>query len=122
MGPCYGTDKWQALQGLDILVQASRNEGLPGAVLEAAASKVPAIVSMESNMGDYVTQYEAGLCLPHNDAPQIAKALCKLVGTWHTGELARMRQNALNMVQTEFSWTYIAQRLAQQYENVMQPC
>lgn len=121
-GPRFGHDKWAALQDLDILVQASRNEGLPGAVLEAAASKVPVLVSTASNMGEYVTRYEAGLCLPQNDALHISKALSELCQAWQRGTLARMQANAYTMVQQEFAWPHIARQLSHHYQQILGAC
>ena len=59
-GPYYGLSKWEELAKLDILIQPSRTEGMPNTVLEAMSSGIPCAVSPSTNVGDLITEANAG--------------------------------------------------------------
>ena len=59
-GPHYGLSKWEELAKLDILIQPSRTEGMPNTVLEAMSSGIPCAVSPSTNVGDLITEANAG--------------------------------------------------------------
>jgi glycosyltransferase involved in cell wall biosynthesis len=115
LGSKYGDEKLNIMANMDYLCLTSRNEGLPGVVLEASALKVPCIVSSETNMGDYITQDHAGLCLSENSPSKLALAF-QTAGIWHhNGELKRVGNNAQKMVKKHFDWSAISQKLMNAY-------
>jgi len=118
-GALYGQAKTDALQRLHVLAQPSRNEGLPGAVLEAAALGIPLLVSQASNMGTYVTQHQAGWCLPQNTANAIAEAMHNIALAWQNQHLEATGINAYNMVHKIFQWPAIAQQMVQHYKRML---
>ncbi len=115
LGSKYGGEKLNIMANFDFLCLTSRNEGLPGVVLEASALKVPCIVSSETNMGEYIAKDHAGLVLSENNPNKLAKAFQK-ADAWHrNGELKQVAANAQQMVKKHFDWRLISQKLMNAY-------
>jgi len=115
LGSLYGKEKIEKMIQLDYLILTSRNEGLPGVVLEASVLGVPCIVSKETNMGEYITQNEAGICLEQNTVATIALAM-QTASNWKTiGRIKRVSKNAKQMIEKQFNWNTIVQNLEQLY-------
>ena len=113
-GPEYGTAKFDLLAGADVFVLCSRSEGLPLAVLEAAASGKPCLVSVAANPGGLIERYEAGIVVQPS-AEGIAVGLARLARASES-ELRGMGLNARRMAEREFSWDSTARMLATAYE------
>lgn len=109
-GAKYGSEKDAILSQMDYLCLTSRNEGLPGVVLEGAALGLPAIVSKETNMGTYIDQANAGFVLPSNDASSITHTMMLADETLKTTAIDQMSVSAKNMVKEVFNWQTIAQQ------------
>ena len=112
----FSASTWvRKMNQLDYLILTSRNEGLPGVVLEASVLGVPCIVSKETNMGEYITQNEAGICLEQNTVATIALAM-QTASNWKTiGRIKRVSKNAKQMIEKQFNWNTIVQNLEQLY-------
>jgi len=119
-GSKYGDDKLKSISSFDLFLHPSRNEGMPGAVLEAAAQSVPCVVSKETNMGDYIRAYKAGWVLRQNDATHLANAIIMCVDKYEQNELRVVGDNAYRMVEDEFSWTTVSKRLLEAYGEALQ--
>ena len=120
-GKLFGEEKDALIQQMDVFMHPSRNEGLPGAVLEAAALHIPCIVSQESNLGKYVEQYEAGYCLAENNADHLAVAMGKIYLQWLRPEgLRQLQRNAYNMVKEAFNWHHITHQHLALYQTILQ--
>lgn len=117
LGARYGAEKDEILTKMDVFLHPSRNEGMPGAVLEAAAIGIPVIVSEETNLANWVRTEEAGIALSHNEPEALAQALTKAGTARQQGELARWSINARRMVQTVFSWHRIAGLHLEMYQS-----
>jgi len=65
--PLYGA--------FDLVVQASRSEGLPNAILEAAAAGLPIVATAVGGTGEIVVDGRTGLLVPPGDAIALASAL-----------------------------------------------
>ena len=63
----------------DLVVQASRSEGLPNALIEAAAAARPIVATAAGGSGEIVIDGETGLLVPANDVDAIAAAIRRLV-------------------------------------------
>lgn len=63
---------------MDVYVQPSLTEGLPLAVLQAMACKLPAVVSNVGGLPDLV-QGCAGMVIPPSDVVALAQAICDLL-------------------------------------------
>lgn len=65
--------------GLDLAVQASQSEGLPNAVLEAAAAGLPIVATDVGGTGEVIDSPDVGLLVPRDDAAALAGAIGALV-------------------------------------------
>jgi len=115
-GPLYGIEKYNKIQLLDAFYHPSRNEGLPTAVLEAAACSVACVVSEQTNMGNQIEECSAGILLEHNNAEHIALSMVKIKDWKEDGVLQIKSANARAMVETHFQWGKIAQSLIDIYK------
>ncbi|MDE0771989.1 MAG: glycosyltransferase family 4 protein [Salibacteraceae bacterium] len=116
-GAVYSTEKMNLMQQFDYLCLSSRNEGLPGVVLEAAAFGVPAIVSKETNLGDYINTHQSGIVLSKNTTEQITKALFRGAENRTNGLLNQQSENAKEMIARDFCWKHISQKHIAVYES-----
>ena len=113
-GSRYGEEKDALLRRMRVFLHPSRNEGMPSAVLEAAAFGVPCIVTEATNIGDYVREYAAGRVVPNEDDRALATAMteCRALDK---GTLREWGGNASRMVATAFSWPEVVVRFNQLY-------
>ncbi|PCH70520.1 MAG: hypothetical protein COC06_04570 [Bacteroidales bacterium] len=111
-GAMFGYEKKKFIRKLTAFFHPSRNEGLPGAVLEASALGVPCVVSRETNLSEYINEYRAGFGLSDNSPVQIAYAMKKLEGRKNAGSLHYLGNNARKMIAEEFDWEFIARRFS----------
>ncbi len=114
-GKKFGEDKVRLLRRLDVYVCASRNEGLPGAPLEAAALGIPLIVSKQSNIHEYVKNFNAGLALDSLNTESLKEAIA------HFSEHSTnaFKQGALKMIKHAFNWQTIAKTFAKHYALIL---
>ncbi|MFM9597555.1 glycosyltransferase, partial [Streptomyces scabiei] len=81
----------------------------PSAILEAASSSVPSIVSSATNMGEYITQFDAGYVLGENTPNALAKLFLKAYQDIKNYRWDHKRRNAFRMVNEKFQWSRIAE-------------
>ena len=113
-GSRYGAEKDGLLRRMRVFLHPSRNEGMPSAVLEAAAFGVPCIVTEATNIGDYVREYGAGRVVPNEDDRALATAMheCRNL---RGDTLRELGTNASRMVATAFSWPEVVVRFNRLY-------
>lgn len=114
-GKKFGEEKLNIMANMTTFFHPSRNEGLPGAVLEAAGLKVPCVVSKESNMASYINTHNAGIGLISNDIDNISKAMAEMAEKHANDSLPTLKENAIKMVSTVFNWNVIAQKMMDVY-------
>lgn len=114
LGPRYGAEKDELIRKMNIFLHPSRNEGMPSAVLEAAALGVPCIVTEATNVGTYLRQYQAGFTVPNEDVPNLAKIMAYCANAPFT-RLSAMGLNASRMVTQQFNWSDIIRQFNQLY-------
>lgn len=114
-GSVFGEQKIDLMRKLDFMVLTSRNEGLPGVVLEAAALGVPSIVSKETNMASYLNKYHAGLTLEVNDPAHIQESLKMATESRVNKKMQAFKLGAMSMISKEFDWRLIASRVSEMY-------
>lgn len=115
LGSRYGEEKLNRIANMDAFFHPSRSEGSPTAVLEACGLGVPCVISSATNMGNYIDKYGCGIHLKINDAQHITKAFFKCEELFYSGELKPMGTKAVKMIENEFDWIRIAERLVEIY-------
>lgn len=107
--------KKAALADADLFVQPSYSEGFSIAVLEAMASKLPALVSDRVGFGDYIKEYDAA-CITELTVESVTSNLEKaLESTSYRDQLAA---NAYRMVSENFDIKIVANRLLDEYKKI----
>lgn len=114
-GPQFGQDKLNIIANMDAFYHTSRYEGMPTAILEAAALKVPCVVSKATNISAYIDHHEAGIALAENTPLEIALSMNRINSLKQSCDLSQIGKNARFMVETVFNWENIAQELIEVY-------
>jgi glycosyltransferase involved in cell wall biosynthesis len=114
-GACFGEHKDRLISGAHIFAHPSRNEGLPTAVLEAAAMGMPCLISEATNVADYIRKYNAGVVLADMTSDAVYDALVNAYRKFRHHELEKMGMNALKMVKTEFNWNKVVSDFGKLY-------
>ena len=115
-GSKFGEDKDQLIRKMHVFAHPSRNEGLPTAVLEASAMKVPCLVSEATNVGQFVDQYKCGVTVENDSVLALANGLQLLKEQWDQNKLIQMGENAAKMVKAEFNWKHIVTEFDRLYQ------
>ena len=97
---------------LDVYVLASRNEGLPLALVEAMLASRPVVATDVGSVSEAIADGETGLLVPPDDAPALVRAVRSLLDdparAAALGEAARARAVE----------SFSAQAMARQYEEL----
>lgn len=116
-GPIYGESKWALISSARMFLHTSRWEGMPFALLEAAALGRPLLISPGTNLAEPVAAAEAGIVMDCS-VDDIAEALRQASGM-APDALDRCGARARDMVERNFSWRNIAGQVRQLYESVL---
>ena len=111
-GMLRDTAKWSALAAATCFILPSHSEGFSMGVLEAMGSGLPVIVTRQCNMPQ-VSASGAGVQI-EPEVPQIAAAIHGMLAAGGDAR-ERMGQNGRDLVQQNYSWTHVAQRMAAVY-------
>lgn len=113
-GAKFGEDKDDLLRRMHAFLHPSRNEGLPSAVIEAAAMGIPCIVTDATNVGEYLRGHRAGYVVPNEDVQALGQAMveCRLL---KNGERKELGKRAAEMVVDRFSWPVIVRQFNELY-------
>jgi len=68
------------LADADVFVLASHWEGMPGAIMEAMAARLPVVATRVGGIPELVVEGETGFLVPPGDAAALAAALKRLLG------------------------------------------
>ncbi|MDX1348961.1 MAG: glycosyltransferase [Putridiphycobacter sp.] len=107
-GSLFGEAKKMALTEVNIFCLTSRNEGLPGVVLEASSFGIPSIVSSETNMATYINNFSAGWVLKTNAPNEITRALVAAEKVYYSDDFKQWQKQAYKMVTEKFNWANIS--------------
>ncbi|MGN7861652.1 glycosyltransferase [Microbacterium sp. 22303] len=108
------------LAAFDVLVLMSLREGFPNVVLEAAAMRVPAIVSDSTGCVDSVAPGETGVVVPAGDADQLAHVMTELLAESELLHIMgdRARERAIRDFEPRRVWGALAAHLDRQLIDV----
>ncbi len=115
-GAKFGDEKYKILKSIDMFMHPSRMEGFPTAVLEAAALEKPCISSDATNINAFIKKYSAGIPIDKSTPENVGTAMQIAYKIYRSGGLEHLGENALHMVESEFTWEKIAAKLVQEYE------
>ena len=100
-----------------IAVLASRREGLPKSLLEAAACRRPMIATDTPGCREIAIRDETALTFPVDDVPALAEALTQMAGD---GEMrARLGKRARELVEEKFSADVIGKQIVALYQSLV---
>lgn len=116
-GSLYGQEKLNRMSNGDYFVHPSRSEGFPTAVLEAAALRLPVLVSSATNIGEMVDQYNCGIHLSNCNVDTLSRSLTDLEKMYSGNERISMADNARRMVLENYSWSAVADQLLGVYKH-----
>jgi glycosyltransferase involved in cell wall biosynthesis len=104
------------LAGIDVLVQPSRADNLPLAVLEAMAAGLPVVGARVGGIPELVLDGETGIVVPPEDAQALAAALDSLARD--RGRLAELGRRGRERVATHFSAEQVGRRTVALYREL----
>lgn len=110
-GSKFNKEKIEIIQQFEVFVHTSRFEGLPMAVLEAAHLGKPLLISAQTNLGKYVSEYNCGYVLQKNLPVEIEKTLFQFEKASEGDLTDSLSRNSKRMVEKEFCWRKISQDL-----------
>lgn len=103
----------------NLYVQASHQEGLPNAVLEAMASGLPTVATRVSGHEDVISDAHNGLLVPPADPEALAAAICRMAADVALRE--RLGASARQFVETTYSTDAVLASLLALYGQSSQP-
>ena len=106
-------DASELLRAADFFLLPSSHEGLPLSILEAQASKVPALTAPTAGIPEAVSDGETGILIPSEDYVGYADAIQTLLSNkdlYH-----RVVENAYEQVRREYDWSNYCERIWKLY-------
>lgn len=110
-----GYDKDLVLQGSDIFALPSYSENFGIAVAEAMAVPLPVIITPGVQIAPEIEKAKAGVII-EGEQERLTQALTELLQ--HPQYRKDLGENARQVVQERYSWSAIAQQLAQTYQEI----
>jgi glycosyltransferase involved in cell wall biosynthesis len=104
------------LRAADILLLPSTNEGLPLAVLEAQATKVPVLAAPTAGIPEVITDGETGFLIPADDAVGYAHRIESLLNQPEI--LRRVREQAYTKTIKEYNWHTYCEAVWRLYQSL----
>jgi glycosyltransferase involved in cell wall biosynthesis len=106
----------RVLAAADLFVLPSLAEGLPMAIMEAMASRLPVVATRVSGTPEIVAHGVTGLLVPPADPRALATALVDLLGS--AGRRAELGQRGRERVEQQFTSTRMAREFVAYYESL----
>jgi glycosyltransferase involved in cell wall biosynthesis len=100
---------------LDIMVSASRREGLPIAILEGMASRLPLVATAVGEVPTVIQDGRTGVLVPAEDPESLAAAIIELLGD--PAKRERLGSAARQLIEDEFSAERMTDDYLRVYEN-----
>lgn len=115
-GKKFGEEKDALISQMHVFAHPSRNEGLPTAVLEAAALGVATIVTQATNVAEYVSSFEAGIAIADNEVPQLVAAMQQLREDHHNQQINHYATGGKKMLEQAFAWPVLVEQYDELYQ------
>lgn len=112
-GPLYDEEKVSGMRSADAFVLPSYSEGLPMAVLEAWASKLPVFMTQACNLP---SGFERNAAEPIEVGREGVKAGLLRLFKMSRGELDKIGQSGQKLVSEQFSWERVGDEMFRVYE------
>ncbi len=115
-GALQGREKYECYMLADLFMLPSRSEGLPTVLLESSAMGVPAVATNVNGIPDIVVHGQTGFLSDKSDFQSYEKYVKTLI---ENEDLAKeMGRKARAHVESNFSWSTIADKYAEIYETL----
>ena len=111
-GPLYGQAKRNALAGSDAFVLPSFSEGFSMAVLEAAASRLPVLLTPQCNFPELTA---AGGAIEVQPDMESCEAGLRRMFSYSDGERKSMGARGCELIRKNYTWPAIAAQMATVY-------
>lgn len=116
VGPQFGEDKAATLSAADAFILPSQSEGLPMAILEAWAFRLPVLMTGECNLPE---AFPAGAAIEITRNPNsLAEALRQFMAL-PQADRDQIGEQGRNLVETSFNWPAIADKMSRTYSWVL---
>lgn len=115
-GKKFGEEKDALIGKMHVFAHPSRNEGLPTAVLEAAALGTPTIVTHATNVAGYVSDFKAGISIENESIEALEKSMRDIYHAYQAEEMEPYVQGAKDMLENVFSWPVLVEKFDELYQ------
>ncbi|MBB5395358.1 XrtY-associated glycosyltransferase XYAG1 [Mucilaginibacter sp. AK015] len=112
----YGDNKFNLLQGHDLLVLPSHDENFGNVVIESLSVGTAVLISGQVGLADYVANNKLGwICKTSADS---VSAMINIIATNYGADLARIRETAPQRVRTDFTGDELLLQYIRLYQNI----
>jgi len=115
-GKKFGKEKNELIAKMHVFAHPSRNEGLPTAVLEAAALGIPTIVTQATNVAGYISDFEAGIGIENENMIALEKSMEELYSAYQSEETESYIKGAKEMLESVFAWPVLVEKYDALYQ------
>lgn len=114
----YRTDIPAILADIDLYVLAARSpEGVPQAILQAHAARVPVVATDVGGVREVAIHGETALCAPRNDPDKLAAHIRHLLENQDEGR--RLAENGYRLTSTQYSIELMLDRMESLYRQLV---
>jgi len=106
LGAQFGQAKFDLMSKSHVFMHPSRNEGLPSAILEAAAINLPTIATEATNVGGFIRKFDGGWTVKNNSVLELTLAMKSAINSSKIA-LSKKGNNARAMLLEVFDWKKI---------------
>lgn len=117
LGHLKEQELYDLYQNLDLLLLTSHTEGLPMAVLEACAMRVPVVAADVGGVSEVITHNINGLLFKPGDIAAIVKNVIFIMNNRDVADA--FRQNARSTVEEDFSFEKTANKIEDIYSTLL---